>query len=133
MLLCDYAEEINGKLYVMGGGWSQLFTADAPTNMGLAIKVSVPWDQANRPHDFSVRLVTDDEQSVLTGDEQQPVELQGKLEVGRPPGLRPGTYLDSAIALNLQNLVLPAGLFHWKAEVDGSEVAHIPFSIFQPR
>lgn len=135
MLLCDYAEEINGKLYIVGGGWTQLYTPNAPANMGLAIKISVPWNQANRPHDFVVRLLTEDEEPVsAVGDEtNQPIQLQGKLEVGRPPGLRPGTPLDSAIAVMLQGLILPEGSFHWRVEIDGTELARIPFNVVPPR
>jgi len=60
MLLCDYAEELGGKLYIMGAGWSQLRTPYQPSNMALAIKLSVPWTQANEPHNLAIRLVTED-------------------------------------------------------------------------
>lgn len=46
MLLCDAADSVNGKLYILGAGWSQLLFPDRPANMSLAIKIAVPWDQA---------------------------------------------------------------------------------------
>ena len=58
LLLCDYAQEVGGKLYILGGGWS--IYRGAPVTMGLAVKIAVPWDAANIPHDFSARLVTED-------------------------------------------------------------------------
>src|SRR3974377_2306378 len=58
MLLCDYAQEVAGKLYVLGGGWS--IYRGTPVTMGLAVKIAVPWDGANMPHEFAARLVTED-------------------------------------------------------------------------
>ncbi len=58
LLLCDHAQEVAGKLYVLGGGWS--IYRGAPVTMGLAVKIAVPWDAANIPHDFAARLVTED-------------------------------------------------------------------------
>src|SRR5215216_5860474 len=64
ILLCDYAEEVNGKLYVMGGGWSRLFTPNQPSNMALAIKLTIPWNEANRLREIAVRLLTEDNNPV---------------------------------------------------------------------
>ena len=50
MILCDYAEEIGGKLYVVGGGWSRTARADTAGDFYLAGKLLVPWTDANRPH-----------------------------------------------------------------------------------
>ena len=54
VLLCDYAEAVNGKLYVMGGGWNVAFAADQPMNAALAILVIVPWDRTNQKHELRV-------------------------------------------------------------------------------
>jgi len=49
---------VAGKLYVLGGGWS--IYRGSPVTMALAVKILVPWDAANVPHDFSARLLTED-------------------------------------------------------------------------
>ena len=36
LLLCDFAEAVNGKLYVMGGGWNVLFAPGQPVTMSVA-------------------------------------------------------------------------------------------------
>jgi hypothetical protein len=131
MLLCDYAEELGGKLYIMGGGWSHLRTPNQPSNMALAIKVSVPWNQANEPHDLTIRLVTADGKPVP--DEQgENVELTGKMEVGRPPGLRPGSKLDVALAARFNGLSLDLGTYRWDLLVDGTPLADTTFDVVQP-
>ncbi len=35
LLLCDFAEAVNGKLYVMGGGWNVLFAPGQPVTMSV--------------------------------------------------------------------------------------------------
>ena len=66
LLLCDNAQEVAGKLYVLGGGWS--IYRGSPVSMALAVKIAVPWDAANVPHDFAARLVTEDgDDPMLTG------------------------------------------------------------------
>jgi hypothetical protein len=132
MLLCDYAEEVGGKLYIMGGGWSQLWTPNQPSNMALAIKLSVPWNQANEPHDLTIRLVTADGQPV-TNDEGENIQLSGRMEVGRPPGLRPGSKLDVALAARFHALMLEAGTYRWDLSIDGTHLHDTTFDVMQPR
>src|SRR6185295_11764518 len=48
MLLADFAQVSDGKLTVVGGGWS--LTGPEMTPFGIALLVQVPWDQANRRH-----------------------------------------------------------------------------------
>src|SRR5262249_54509042 len=44
-ILADYAEAVNGKLYMMGGGWDQSFVKDfsQPVSFSFAIGIQVPW------------------------------------------------------------------------------------------
>ena len=68
MLLADFAQVADGKLTVVGGGWS--LTGPEPTPFGIAILVHVPWDQANRRHTLRLELVdADGEPVTVPGDE----------------------------------------------------------------
>ena len=128
MLLCDYAEELGGKLYVMGGGWSRNFTPNQPTNMALAIKLTIPWNEANRPYDLNVRLVDDNHDPVQDPGSNE-VAIMGRVEVGRPPGLRPGSNLDAALALRFDGLVLPPGTYVWELLVDRKVLESTTFDV----
>ena len=55
LLLADYAQVADGKLTIVGGGWS--VTGPEPAPFGIAILIQVPWDQANTRHSFSVELL----------------------------------------------------------------------------
>lgn len=127
LLLCDAAQSVGGKLYIMGGGWSQLAASRWPGIMSLAIKVAVPWSRANEQLQMEARLVTDQGDPVALNG--QPVKADGKIEVGRPPGLKSGTPLDAPFALNFQGLALPQGGYVWELEIDGEVRARAPFRV----
>jgi hypothetical protein len=120
MLLADYAIVSDGKLTVVGGGWSQ--TGPEPASFGIALLIQVPWDQANAPHAFAVQLLDADGEPVVLetdDDEEQPVAFGGDFEVGRPPGLKPGTPLDFPVAMNSTPLPLEPGRYEWRLTIDG--------------
>src|SRR4029079_14379996 len=69
MHLADFAQVSDGKLTVVGGGWS--LTAPKMTPFGIAILVQVPWDQPTRRHTLRLELVDADGQAVtLPGDDE---------------------------------------------------------------
>jgi hypothetical protein len=133
VLLCDHAQEVAGKLYVLGGGWS--IYRGSPVTMALAVKILVPWDAANVPHDFSARLVTEDggDPVLATSPEgpavPTPIEFQGRFEAGRPPGLAPGSELDAPFAVNIAGLPLPSGRYEWQVAIDAELVDRVAFTV----
>ncbi len=134
MMLCDAAQSIGGKLYILGGGWSQVPAASlaAGQSMSLAIYLAVPWDQANELLDIAAQLQSDDGEAIETtgpDDAGGPVEARGQLEVGRPTGLKRGTPLDSTLALNFAGLSLDPGGYVWEFSVNGVVKARTPFRV----
>lgn len=126
LLLCDWAEDINGKLYIMGGGWSRLRLVQ-PANMALAAKIDVPWDQTNKRHKVAARLLTEDGEQVLV--EGQPVAVEGEFEVGRPVGVKTGSTVDAPLTLRFQNLMLPSGGYEWSFEINEEPTAQVHFDV----
>jgi len=120
MLLADAVQAVSGKLYVLGGGWS--ITGPEPPPSAIAIKVDVPWDEANKKHRFRLALVDDDGQAVRVpgpAKDPVPVEISGEFEAGRPAGLKPGTPLDVVLALNIGPLPLPPdSRYVWRMWID---------------
>ena len=123
-MLCDYADEVGGKLYIMGGGWSQA-GANAPLNMALAVRLLIPWDQTNTPHTMRTELVTED--GIPVEKDGKPVVVEGHVEVGRPPGIAPGTALDAPLALKVNGLVLEPGGYRWDFKINGETIANASF------
>jgi hypothetical protein len=128
MLLCDAAQEIGGKLYILGGGWT-VRQVEPQALMAIALKLAVGWNEANEPLDFELRLVTQDGHPVDPGE--GPIVINGRAEVGRPPGVTPGTELDAALALTV-GLPLGAGSYRWEFDVNGQRLAQEPFVVKAP-
>ena len=129
MLLCDSAQSVGGKLYILGGGWTQVSAAGAPAGlaMALAIRLEIPWSMANERMALRLVLVTEHGEPVAVAE--QPVEATTEIEVGRPPGLRPGTALDASLAMNFNGLALEPGGYAWHLELEGELKARTAFRV----
>jgi len=134
MFLADYAVVSDGKLTIVGGGWSQ--TGPEPASFGIGLLIQVPWDQANTLHVFSVELLDSDGAEVVLeaaedDEDEQPVAFGGEFEVGRPPGLKPGTPLDFPVAVTSTPLPLEPGRYEWRLTIDGAsrEDWTLPFTV----
>jgi len=129
MLLADAAQAVEGKLYILGGGWS--LTGPDPSPMALAIKIEVPWTEANTKHQLRVALYDEDGQPIIipTPTGEQPVEVKSYFEVGRPAGLQPGTPLDMPLAINFSPLPLQAGKrYVWRCFINDDLAEEVGFS-----
>lgn len=132
LLLADAAQVVQGKLYILGGGWS--ITGPEPAPSAIAIKIDVPWDEANRRHRFQLNLLDADGKPVIIGN--QPVSITGEFEAGRPAGLLPGTPLDVTLAINIGPLpIQPGSRYVWRLSINdrSDEDWELAFTIRPPR
>ncbi len=90
----------------------------------------VPWELTNPPITIDLQLLTQDGQPVQDS-EGAPIGIQGRTEVGRPPGIEPGIPIDLPIAFNVGGLGLPAGRYTWRLSVNGAthEAWQLSFSV----
>jgi len=126
ILLCDYAEAINGKLYVMGGGW----TGCPPglRNMSVAIRALVPWLETNYKHRFNLMLQDENGNTVTLGEPPNEVKGEGEFEVGRPPGTVEGSELPISVVLTFNGLPLePEKGYRWQLEINGEPAGRASF------
>ena len=120
MMLCDAAQVSDGKLYVLGGGWSM--TGPDPVPSAIALKIDVGWHEAEASHHWELFLEDADGRPVLidTPEGEHPVEVRGEFTVGRPPGIPEGSPIDVALAVNLGPLPLTPGTrYTWRMVIDG--------------
>lgn len=130
LLLCDHAEAINGKLYIMGAAWNLLQAPDQAITIALAIVVKVAWDEADQSHELIAELLDADGERIIMNGE--PVAPSGRFELGRPTGVKPGSTLNMPLAFNLTGLVLGVGQYEWRLTIDEEPVARAPFAVVEP-
>lgn len=131
LLLADFAQVSEGKLSVIGGGWS--ITGPAPVPFGIGGIIEVPWNQTNQNHSFRFALTDIDGTpvEVETPEGTQPVFFEGNFQVGRPPGVRPGSMIPFHFALNSGPIPLTPGCHYvWQLAINGNEREdwRLPFS-----
>jgi hypothetical protein len=129
LLLCDHAEAINGKLYIMGAAWNVLQAPNQPITIALAIVVKVAWDEAEQSHELLAELLTADGDAVEVNGEA--VAPSGRFELGRPAGVKPGSTLNMPLAFNLSGLVLDIGQYEWRLNIDDDTLARAPFAVIE--
>jgi hypothetical protein len=118
LLLCDAAVgEPGGKLHMLGAGWSITGTPTAPA--AVAVFLKVPWDRTNERLPLSLFLYDADGRQI--GIDGKNIGLEQEFEVGRPPGMDPGTPVDHAFQMSLGSLPLPPGRYQWRLTVAGEE------------
>jgi hypothetical protein len=96
-IAADWAEAINGKLYLMGGGFDAIGAQQFPTQVRFSVAaiLRIPWADTNRRFPVEGTVETDD-------GEDLGWQMQGELEAGRAPGSRPGGDVTIAVAAPVQ-------------------------------
>lgn len=126
-LLADGAQSVDGKLYVLGGGWNVL-TTEGPDSVvpmvSLAVHFVVPWHETNRPLAFELQLEDPDGNHLLG------TPLMFEIDVGRPATLPAGTEQAAPMALNLTNVAFQrAGSYAFTLSLEGQELARTRFLV----
>lgn len=135
MLLCDAAQVADGKLYVLGGGWS--VTGPDPVPSAIALKIDVGWHEAEVAHHWELFLEDADGRPVMleTNGGTQPLEVRGEFTVRHPTGIPEGSPIDVALAVNVSPLpLIPGTRYVWRLAIDGDTLPGCSLSFYtRPR
>jgi hypothetical protein len=123
VILCDSAQVQGHKLFMLGGGWSQITVRQFPAQHGLAVAaaVLVPWMETNVRHRFELQVRAEDG-SVLS-------QAQGEFEQGRPPGLPPGSAQRFMVAINMSIRIEKPCEAVLELSLDGNVAKTVPFRV----
>lgn len=106
--LCNHAEAVNGLLYISGAGWTDHWRSPdrngqfGVAHFGVGVSILVPWTETNRRFGLTIRVEGEDGDTEIAN-------MEGELEVGRPPGLPAGSDLRSVLAMNVDTVFPQAG------------------------
>ena len=113
LILADKAEALNGKLYMIGGGFASVGMSQipGPAQFDLAIGLVFDYHETGEQHELSV---------VLENADNRPVGnvIRLPLPIGRPPGLPPGDSVRLVIAIQGPFPIEAEGLHHFVVSVD---------------
>src|SRR2546429_671375 len=86
MMLADYAQIADGKLFISGGGWSTC--GPGPTPCAVVTIFHVPWQETDEKVSFALRLIDEDGRAVMQpgATDGLPVQGNGHFEARRQPG-----------------------------------------------
>jgi hypothetical protein len=120
LLLAEAVQVAEGKLYILGAGWSQI--GAGPSQMGVAILLEFTSAEANGSHHFELFLTDDQFQPVSTDSTagEVPIEVRGDANVALPEGYDSRLPVPWPIAVNVPGLNLEANSgYQWNLIVDG--------------
>ena len=128
-LLADAATVSNGKLFVHGGGITHLGAAQFPVRhptLALVLVFRVEWTETSEEHALEISLEDEDGRRRFDG--------QGKLTVGRPPGLAAGSAQFVPYTQTFNGIVFDApGRFVFRIRAGETELAELPLNVTETR
>ena len=122
LILADAAQVVDGKLYLMGGGWDVV-----TVNTGFPIQkhasivaaFQVPWNETNERHQITIELADEDGQTIM--------RMDGEVEVGRPAGIAAGQSQRLQLALESMLHLQRPGTYVITASIRNEEKGRITF------
>lgn len=120
MTLADFARvSSDGKLDILGGGWSE--TGSNPCPSAIAITFEVPWAQTGSDHEVELMLLDDKGNVVTDPASGEPLfRVTATFQAVRPTGVLLGIPAVGNVAVNVPPLPLtPASRYTWRLTVDG--------------
>lgn len=123
-ILADKAEAINGKLYLMGGGFQTVAMAQipGPASFDVGIGVSQDYHETSDNHVVSLTL-EDADNAVILG----PVTFP--FATGRPPGFPPGDELRWICAVQGPFPIPAEGNYQVRVQVDAHQFEPTRFRV----
>lgn len=114
LILADAVEALNGKLYMMGGGWDSMLVRDLerPVPLGIACGVVVPWNDTDDEHTLTVGLEDEDRVAVAPA-------LNVTFKTGRSATLERGASTHVPFAIKAEFLLPRLGRYSIRASIDG--------------
>lgn len=137
-MLADAAQVQGGKLFVMGGGFDTISARKLPVvhrSLSLAMVAEIEPDERQRDLELVIRLIDEDGHPAGAVNPQGQVvglEAKGKLRVGSPPNLPPGSSSIVPIATPFYNVHLPhAKGYAFAVVYGGEELARVRFRVVE--
>jgi len=122
ILLADAAQISDGKLNMLGAGWSTIKTPTGP--ICVVIHAQIPWGLTNNKMAWSLDLLDADRRPVMLNESQGLVHLEGFVESGRPAGMEPGSSIYVPFVFPFLGMPLEPGKYAWHFKIAATEESY---------
>jgi hypothetical protein len=114
LILADHVEALNGKLYMMGGGWDTIFVANmqTPAPLSIACGALIPYTETDEDHQLTLSILTADGEPVAP-------PLAVGFRTGRAPTLERGAPTHVPFAIKAAFVFPSPGSYTVVAAVNG--------------
>jgi hypothetical protein len=125
LLLADFVQAVDSKLYMLGGAWNVLNVTTFPAThgIGIGVAIDIDWNETNQRHHAELFI----EDADGTAFEAPRVELD--FETGRPTGHPPGTDQRFIFAVNGPIQIPAPGSYSVVLRVSGTEIGRSRFQV----
>jgi Family of unknown function (DUF6941) len=124
LIPADYVQMADGKLNVLGAGWT--VTGPQPSPFALAAFIEYPWTEAGTKHTIRFELIDSEgvPVEVPTPNGQEPLFLQiNDFPFSSGFGVPKGTPLVQPVPVNLPPTQFPpGGRYQWRVLIDGEPI-----------
>lgn len=127
-ILADRAEAVNGKLYMMGGGWDRYFVQSfgQPIPISFALGILVPWYATNKQHTIGITIEDADRRPLPN------FRLEAGFVAGRPAHITVGETQRIILALPTVPVQFERpGAYQAVARLSNGEERRVPFHLVQ--
>lgn len=126
VLLADHSEAVNGKLYMIGGGWNVLRLPELPHDWSfhIALGIDIAWHETNDPHELAVTIQDPDGVELGEG-------LVANFETGRPPGIPQGQEQRLVMSIGAAATFSTAGPHAAVVTVNDEEIGRARFYLME--
>ena len=89
VILADAAQCVNGKLYMLGAGWSEMRSPTFPTigNVGIALRILFDPSTSVEEYDVKIAILGEDNTDIIPPIKAKIVRKGTSQTVGRPDGI----------------------------------------------
>jgi hypothetical protein len=108
ILLADAAQISDGKLNMLGAGWSMITTPTGP--FAVVIHAQIPWTLTNTKMAWSLDLIDSDGHPVALDETQGPIHMEGFVESG--------TTIYVPFVFPFLGMPLVPGKYEWHFKLD---------------
>jgi hypothetical protein len=118
MMLADFAQAVEGKLYLMGGGWTEI--GPDPSPFAIVVQLSIPLHEIGTTHTWELNLLDEDMNPAKLSNLPDAVPIHGEFSAGRRTDYPPGIPILLNLCVNSGPLpFLPNRRYAWQLRIDG--------------